>query len=64
MPDQTIRVTARQRADGIDIDRLALALLQFAGELPEPQQSVKAKRGKERAADSERDLSHKCKGAA
>lgn len=37
MSEQNIRVTARPRASGIDIDRLALALLELAEQPPEPQ---------------------------
>jgi hypothetical protein len=52
VPDQIIRVTARPRADGIDIDRLALALLEFAAQLPESKRASKSKRGTRRTPDS------------
>ncbi|MGO9198022.1 MAG: hypothetical protein ACLQK4_12960 [Acidimicrobiales bacterium] len=45
MSDQIIRVTARPRADGIDIDRLALVLLEVAEQLPESRvKPLKTKR--------------------
>ncbi len=56
MSDQIIRVTARPLADGIDIDRLALALLQLAVQLPERQGKRTAKRGMKLTADSERNV--------
>ena len=56
MSDQIIRVTARPLADGIDIDRLALAL-QLAVQLPvECQGKRTAKRGMKLTADSERNV--------
>jgi hypothetical protein len=64
VPDQVIRVTARQRIDGIDIGRLALALLQFAGQLPESQKSIKAKQDTGRSASSKGTVTNKRKGAA
>lgn len=56
MPDQIIRVTARPRADGIDIDRLALALLQLAVQLPERHGKRPAKHGMKLTTDSERTM--------
>jgi hypothetical protein len=55
VPDQIIRVTARPRADGIDIERLALALLELAAQLPESKRTHKSKRSTRRTADSGRD---------
>lgn len=44
MSERIIRVTARPRAGGMDIDRLARALLEFAAQLPDHQaKSVAAK---------------------
>jgi len=49
---QVIRVTARPRANGIDIERLALVLLELAEQLPERKsKTVRAKREKP-SADS------------
>ena len=52
MSDQIIRVTARPRGDGIDIDRLALALLQLAVQLSERQATRTKKRSMKRTVDS------------
>lgn len=51
MSDQIIRVTARPRGDGIDIDRLALALLQLAVQLSERQGTRTKKRSMKRTVD-------------
>ena len=65
MSDQIIRVTARPRADGIDVDRLALVLLEIVKRLPESQRNRLAAEGQKLIARAERDLkSAKREGAA
>jgi hypothetical protein len=51
--DQIIRVTARPRADGIDVDRLALVLLEIVKRLPESQRDRLAAGGAKLIADAE-----------
>jgi hypothetical protein len=51
--DQIIRVTARPRADGIDVDRLALVLLEIVRRLPESQRDRLATEGQKLIADAE-----------
>ncbi len=65
MSKQIIRVTGQPRADGIDIDRLALALLQFAVRHPERQGTHTARRGLKLTTHSERTTNpHQSEGAA
>lgn len=53
MSNQIIRVTGHPRPDGIDVDRLALAILQLAVQLPERQETRTPKRGMKLTAHSE-----------
>ena len=53
MSDQIIRVTARPRAGGIDVDRLALVLLEIVKRLPESQRDRLAAGGQRLIADAE-----------
>jgi len=63
--DQIIRVTARPRDEGLDIDRLAQALLEFVSRLTERQRQDLAEEGKRLidAAEQEADRTSK-EGAA
>lgn len=65
MSDQIIRVTARPRDEGLDIDRLAQALLEFVSRLTERQRQDLAEEGKRLidAAEQEADRTSK-EGAA
>jgi hypothetical protein len=63
--NQIVRVTARPRADGIDIDRLALALHQLAVQLPERKGKRTAKHSMKLTNDSERTVNpHEDEGVA
>ncbi len=65
MSDQIIRVTARFRADGIDVDRLALALLELAEQLPASRpKPVKTRRKKPTATGGLALNSNEKEGAA
>jgi hypothetical protein len=46
MSDQRIQVTARTRPDGIDIDRLALVLVELVEQLPEQRRDRLAAKGR------------------
>ncbi len=65
MSDRIIRITARPRADGIDIDRLARALLEFAAQLPDHQaKRVAAKPDTKIASSARRVNSSESEGTA
>jgi hypothetical protein len=55
VPDQIIpKVTARPRPDGIDLDRLALVLIETVDKLPKSQRKRLAAEGERLIADAER----------
>lgn len=64
MSDQVIRVTARPRTEGIDVDRLALVLLEIVKRLPERQRNGLAAEGEKLIADAGREANQKKAGAA
>jgi hypothetical protein len=62
--DENIRVTARPRADGIDIERLSLALLEFVKSLPEAQRKRLAASGEKLITAAEREVKKPSKEGA
>jgi hypothetical protein len=65
VPDQVIRTTPRLRADGLDLDRLALALIEIVDRLPDAERKRLAAEGAELVRAAEREAQpEKGEGAA
>jgi hypothetical protein len=56
MPEGSIKVTPRTLPDGIDIERLALALVELVRDLPEPHRLRLAVKGSALLADAEAEV--------
>ena len=64
MTDRNLSTTPRPRRDGIDIERLALALLEYVEQLPERQRKRLAITGKKLIDAAEKAGTSSAEGAA